>query len=75
MAPLNRSQHLERRSAGRGLFDSGVAMAERRRWAEARLARYERLRDRLLGGQSEQEIIRWAELAVAVLPQCSAQIS
>ncbi|MBL1074328.1 PadR family transcriptional regulator [Nocardia sp. 2] len=67
-----------------------AAIAERRRWAEAKLARYERLRTRLLGERSEQaylleaehvgpyltllrgiafeqENIRWAELALAVI--------
>ncbi|MET8874222.1 PadR family transcriptional regulator [Nocardia sp. NPDC004604] len=67
-----------------------AAVAERKQWAEAKLARYERLRTRLLDGRSEQaylleaehvgpyltlmrgvsfeqENIRWAELALAVI--------
>jgi DNA-binding PadR family transcriptional regulator len=85
-------------------FDAGVAgdagdtaavrdfIAERRTWAEAKVQRYERLRDRLLDGRTEaeylaaaqrvgpyltlmrgisfeEENVRWAERALAIIEQ------
>jgi DNA-binding PadR family transcriptional regulator len=69
-----------------------AAIAERKQWATAKIARYERLRTRLLAGRSqadhlahadrigpyltllrglsfEQENVRWADLALAVLEE------
>lgn len=74
-----------------------AAIAERKAWAQAKTARYERLRARLLDGRSEEEFlaaadrvgpyltlmrgmsfeeenIRWADRALAVLEQRSTRV-
>ncbi|GAA2912235.1 PadR family transcriptional regulator [Streptosporangium fragile] len=74
-----------------------AAIAERREWAEAKIARYERLRARLLDGRPEEEFlahaervgpyltllrglsfeqenVRWAERALAILERRSTRV-